>query len=146
MGIFCIYLTYFLLCQQLRLPVLQSSNLHVNVNNATTGTSIATTTSSTAVTTPPAGAGAGTGTATTIAPATAANTTKATHQMQPQLQHQQSQQSIKSTTSTTSSQASTPNTPSLQQQLPSISFGNISKSFISGTIDFPTSIYNIFTN
>lgn len=137
-----------LVVQQLRLPVLQSSNLHVNVNSAAAGTpSTATTISSpAAVTTPLAGTGAGgggggatttaTGTA-TATPTSAANTTKATQQMQPQLQlqHQQSQQSTKSTTSTTSSQASTPNTPSLQQQQPpSLSFGNISKSFISGTI------------
>ncbi|XP_030566203.1 cytospin-A isoform X2 [Drosophila novamexicana] len=110
----------------LRLPVLQSSNLHVNVNAATAAAATPTT--------------------------TAANTTKATQQQQqqqpppPQLQQQLSQQSM--TSATSSSQPSTPNTPSsLQQQPPSLttpvqtptsalvsslSFGNVSKSFISG--------------
>ncbi|KAL7744806.1 hypothetical protein ACLKA6_007100 [Drosophila palustris] len=116
--------------ESLRLPVLQSSNLHVNVNNVAT-------VAAAAVTTPPAG--------TTV---TAANTTtKATQQPQLQLQHQMSQQSTTSASSSTS-QPSTPNTPSLQQQqapslttpgqspssalVGSLSFGNVSKSFISG--------------
>ncbi|XP_033243414.1 cytospin-A isoform X4 [Drosophila miranda] len=87
--------------ESLRLPVLQSSNLHVNV-----GTTAAT-----------ADAGTGGG---------SANSTKATLPLREQQQQQQ--------VTAANSQPSTPATPSSSgsSQPPSLPFGSVSKSFISG--------------
>ncbi|XP_034659241.1 cytospin-A isoform X1 [Drosophila subobscura] len=96
--------------ESLRLPVLQSSNLHVNV-----GTTAATADAGTG------GGGGGGG---------SANSTKATLPLREQQQQQQQQQ----VTAANSSQPSTPATPSSSgsSQPPSLPFGSVSKSFISG--------------
>ncbi|XP_034103360.1 cytospin-A isoform X2 [Drosophila albomicans] len=134
--------------ESLRLPVLQSSNLHVNVNNVGGGVA----SNNAAATTPPATSATTASATSASALSSAANPTKVTQQP-PQLQQQLSTQSTASAasaatsaTSASSSQPSTPNTPSSLQpslttaggQSPSsafvgsLSFGNVSKSFLSG--------------
>ncbi|XP_020802917.1 cytospin-A isoform X2 [Drosophila serrata] len=119
--------------ESLRLPVLQSSNLHVNVGSGGTGVNI------------PAGSGVGGG---------SASTTKATLALRDQQQQQQQQQTppqqqLQQQTATSQSQnqnpmqiqiqnvsqPSTPVTPSSAGSNSSSGlgpFGNVSKSFISG--------------